>query len=243
LRRGQRSRSAPAFLIDLPPITVQAYTGRFGRGKVFQERLLGHDRFDAGIGQHKSDPIARIGWIYRHVGSAGFQDAKEPDDCVERSLHAQADQIPTPNTQFAEVMGQLVGPLIEFEVRQLLILEDRCDGIRSTRRLRFYQLMHADLVRISGAGVVPVHQQLLPFFFTQQGRLPDLLLGIRQQASQQMFEVACHALDGGAIEQVRVVLPAPSQPVGVLGHKQRQVALRRFRFGIHWPQRESAEGQ
>ena len=67
----------------------------------------------AGIREHEGQPLLRVVRIERQISAAGLEDAKQPDDHVERALKAQPHHRLRANAQRAQMMRQLVGAPIE----------------------------------------------------------------------------------------------------------------------------------
>src|ERR1700730_10267891 len=76
------------------------------------------------------------------------------------------------------MMRQLVRPLLELPIRQLLVLVHERHRLRRARGLLGEQLVHASILRILDLRRVPLDQQLLPLPLAQQRQLGQLLLGI-----------------------------------------------------------------
>ena len=92
-------------------------------------------------------------------------------------------------------MSQLICPLIQFAVSELLALELHRDGCRGSLHLRLKQLMQRHVPRVGNPGVVPPDQNLLSFHCAQQWQLRHVLVGIANDAFQQNLEMSQHSLD------------------------------------------------
>ncbi len=99
-------------------------------------------------------------------------------------------------------MGQLIGPLIELVVAQLLTAKTQGNGLRCFQHLSFKALMRALLGRISLQTGIPALQGRLTLIGAQQRQVSNALPHIVRHGLQQVAPVARHALDGGRIEQV-----------------------------------------
>ena len=98
-------------------------------------------------------------------------------------------------------MRQTVGSLIQFRVAYPGAFTHHCDGIRGACRLLLEQLVDALILGILHLGVVPFHQQLMPFRFAQQIDPVHLLPLIGHHRFQNPAQVSRMPLDRAAVEQ------------------------------------------
>ncbi len=77
------------------------------------------------------------------------------------------------NTHPGQVMGQLIRSPVQLPITDLSILIHNRNRLRRLCRLFFEQLMHALIGRVRRLRAVPLHQQLLTFWFAQDSKLAD----------------------------------------------------------------------
>ena len=77
----------------------------------------GDDRFQPRIVDHEGEAIGRIGRVERHVGGAGFQDAEQPDDHLDRTLYADAHERAGPHALPAQMPREAICPVLERRTR------------------------------------------------------------------------------------------------------------------------------
>ena len=83
---------------------------------------MGQQHRRPGIGDQKGQALLGRGRIECEIGAAGFEDAEQGDEQIERALHTQGDGDLRPDAQPAQVVSELVGTPI-----QLVI----CQGLRT----------------------------------------------------------------------------------------------------------------
>ena len=113
LGRGRRRRVRGALAREVGPGPVEEHRRDGGRGQAREQGRLGEEHRDLGVVQHEGQPVLRVGRIERHVRPAGLEDAQEPDDHLQGPLQAEADQRVGPDAPRPQIVGQLVGPLVE----------------------------------------------------------------------------------------------------------------------------------
>jgi hypothetical protein len=86
-----------------------------------------------------------------------------------------------------------------------------CHSVGSARGLRFDQLVDTLALRVSDAGIVQGHRQVVSFGVCQNLQLADLRARVVEHLSQDVRQVAGESLDGFAVEQTAVRLDQPAQ--------------------------------
>ncbi|KAF2389020.1 hypothetical protein FX983_06550 [Pseudomonas frederiksbergensis] len=158
---------------------------------------LSQHRNRRAVFQQVADPVLRIRRVQRHITGAGLQDPQQPDDHLQTTLDANRHPIIRANTQPDQVMGDLVGPGVEFAVSQGQIFKHHRHGIRLRRRPGFKQSMDRVLAGVFANRRVPRFQQLRTLgrwqdFQAMQRRLRVLLQRL-DQIFQHRLHVATHA--------------------------------------------------
>src|SRR5581483_2242854 len=88
-----------------------------------------------GIAGHEGKASCRIGGVQRDISSSSFEDAQHSHQHVQGTLHTETNQHIWPHAPSLEIMGKLVGPLLEMLVATALLLADQRNRIRDTGRL------------------------------------------------------------------------------------------------------------
>ena len=103
-------------------------------------------------------------------------------------------------------MRQLVRPLIQIAVADLLLAIHQGDPTRSARRLLCKQLVHATILGILPRARIPLHQLPLPVRLANQRQLRDRHRRICAHRLQHLLVTLHQPLDRRRLEQVRRVL-------------------------------------
>ncbi len=171
-------------------------------GSPVNQRLLGDQEQHVPIGQHELQPGRRVIGVQRQVSATRLENPQDPNDQFSRPLQAQSHQRLRADPQRPQVMGQLIGPLVQFAIAQLLVTTHYSHRIGGACDLLLEQLVHAAVSRIIDRRVVPLDQQLSPFALTQQRQLAQSLIRISDNRFQQRHKVTRQPLDRLRIEQI-----------------------------------------
>ena len=87
-------------------------------GQPVAQRGLRDQEARACVSQHEGEAVFWIVRVERQVGGAGLEDTEERDHHVEGALDAQAHDGLGADAERAQVVGELVGALIERAVAQ-----------------------------------------------------------------------------------------------------------------------------
>ena len=129
------------FLGDGGPIAVQANQFSLMRWHSGQQAGLGKQDLCPGVGQHVGQPLLRVSWVQRHVGSARLKDAQQPHQHLQRSLHGERHLHIGADACFLQSVSQLVGAPVQLGIGHGLIGEFGGDGIRGLGSLLFKALV------------------------------------------------------------------------------------------------------
>ena len=187
--------------------------------------LSRHERVRLHVGEHHRQALQRILGTERHVRSAGFENGQQAHDHFRRAIDADRDGSFAVDAAVPEVVGQLVGPLVEFPVRQLPLTTAERDCLRGPLDLLLEELMNALVARIVSGRRVPFVEN--PAFFAS-GEHVDVLDGwLRglETYCRQDEQVLVEPVADGRCEQVGVEFEPTLQPGRVVDDAQRQVEL------------------
>ncbi len=192
-------------------------------GQQAQEGVLGEQHAGAAVLEHEGQALARVVRGQRHVGGAGLEDAEQAHHHVGGALHAERDAVARANAPAQQETRELVGARVQLPVGEACVVGLHGQRIRSAPRLCLDALVDACVAREVRGGGVPLHQDLVPLRFRQQGDGAQRGLGPGDQGFHQHAEVLGHPRGGGAVEQVGVV--AELTPVAVLELRQAQLQV------------------
>ncbi len=182
---------------------------------------------DAAVDHHVGQSLGRIGTVQRHVGGARLEDAQERHHHVQRALQAQADPRLGADAARPQEVGEPMGPLHQLRVREGAALRGHHrQGIGRARRLGLDERGDAGVAGRSLARRIPLHHHPLLLLGGQQGQRPHPRLRCPDGALQQHLQVAQQALQGGRVEEVRVVEGLQPHPLGSADERHRQLQLR-----------------
>ncbi|SAL73802.1 hypothetical protein AWB74_04548 [Caballeronia arvi] len=127
----------------------------------FAASCIGDQEAGRRVDEDMAQAFARVSRIERHIRAACLQYRQQRNHQADASLHAQRHPIFRADAQRDQMMGKPVGARIELRIRERLVLEDECDGIRHTPCLLLEQLMDAQIRRIRRGRIVPrLHEQV-----------------------------------------------------------------------------------
>jgi hypothetical protein len=168
-------------------------------------------------------PCRRIIGIERHIGPAGFQDSEHRHQHRCRAIKAESDARVRSDSLLAQIMRQLIRPLIEFAVRECLLAAAHRHAIGNARCLLLEKLMQAFVRGIGRCRLVPLEQQLPPFIFRQQRQMRHWGCRTGQCRRQQVLVIAGNALDRATLEACRIVVKFEPQFRSPPHHVQPQL--------------------
>src|SRR5688572_29766445 len=120
-------------------------------------------------------------------------------------------------------MRQLVSSTIQLSVSDLTVFELQGDGVWGSFDLFFEQLVDAFVFGIVGGGVVPVDEELASFGFGEYWQCSDRLIGVGNDGFEKSLEVAGHAFDTVAVEQIGAVLDMAEDSIFVINKRESQI--------------------
>ncbi|NIL77565.1 hypothetical protein RhoFasB10_03710 [Rhodococcus sp. B10] len=186
--------------------------------------------------------IDRMVWVDRYVGTTGFEDGIHSDEQIGRAANSETDVRLGADAQRHEVARKLIRAIVEFAVRDVLVVEHQGDRVRASGDLQIEEAHERRIVTDGGGqwmiGGVPGLEhggafgcrQHLEFVQRRRRRLAD-----RSEKAQEPVD---EAVDGGRVEQFRRVREVRARSTG-FGRRfvdaQLQVELRR-------PRRDLLEG-
>ncbi len=197
-----------------------------------EQVLLGQQQANAAVFDHVAEAVLRVFRVQRHIGAAGLEHGEQADDHLQATLGGDTHQCIGADAQFHQLVGELVGALVELVIAQLLIAEHQRRGIGCGRHLGFDQLLDAVVQRVAGGGGVPCADNVLLLGVVEHRQICNSLLWVANQAVQQLLPMPPKALDGGGVEQVGGVGQGRAQAFGRFAGAEGQVKLRGAAFPV-----------
>ncbi|MCY1408912.1 hypothetical protein D9M71_242450 [compost metagenome] len=192
-----------------------------------QRRIMAEQQRNAVVFQHVGQAFSRVFRVQRHIGGAGFHHGIQGDDHFHGTQRRHTDQTLAADALLVQVVGELVGALVEFAVAQYLLAEPQCLALGMFLGQAFEQAVHHRLIDLPVAGGAVDLIQQGAVLLIEQGEVADGGVGTLQQLREQVEEALVQALDGRVVEQVGGVVPVARQFArGVLPGMQGQVELR-----------------
>jgi hypothetical protein len=102
-----------------------------GVGSSSRTAILGEEQDDARVLEHQLQAILRIGWVERHIGPAGLEDAQDGEDHRWRAVHRDAHPMLRADPEAAEVVGELIGLLVQRSIARHLLTEAERGRVRA----------------------------------------------------------------------------------------------------------------
>ncbi len=189
-----------------------------GDRAVRQVPLGDHDGHP-GVAQHVRGPVRGERRVQRQTGAARLEDGELPHGHLHAARGPYGHHRARTHPARHETVGQRVGPRVQLAEGQLPVGADHGGRPRRPARLLGEERVHAPVAGVGRGrgGVAPLLGDQPPFPLRHQRQPAQGALrpgGHRGQQHQQVFR---HPLDGGAVEQVGVVLhPAGQRAVPVL---------------------------
>ncbi|KAF2389014.1 hypothetical protein FX983_06544 [Pseudomonas frederiksbergensis] len=152
----------------------------------------------AAVLHHEALTFGGCAEVQRHIDRRAFEDRQLADQQIKRALQQNRHAVPRLYAKTDQMMGQLIGPVIEFVVGQALrVVDCRC-GLWLGVDLRFEQCMNGLVLRIAARRGVEAHQQLLALGGRQdrqaeQRGVRRLLQGI-DQLLQRNIQIGANTL-------------------------------------------------
>ncbi len=132
--------------------------------------------------------LQRVVRVQGHIGTAGLEDAQQADQQFRAALHAEPDSHIRPHPLLAQVMGQLVGALVELPVAQLPRAGLQCNGLGRAPHLGLEQGMQGQLPRVLRTGGIERLQQVARLHRRQDRQAVQRRLRRLFQGQHQRFE-------------------------------------------------------
>eukprot|EP00659_Diplonema_papillatum_P016985 gene16985-biopygen17155 len=157
--------------------------------------LFGQDRDRCAVLQQVSDALGRIGRVYRDVGRARLENRQQARQHLRAASAADRHTVVGLYAQRQQVMGQLVGALVELLVRQVLAVLAHGNRLRQAQGLGFESAVQGLPLRVVAGGGVEAAQQVFAFAGRQyrqlmQRRLRRVLKGLHQLLQRTVHGVA-----------------------------------------------------
>ena len=180
-----------------------------------------------GVGEHAGQAIGRQQRIERQVSSAGFENAEQSGDQVERPIGKQAHGVVRTDAERLQVAGDALRPQVQLGVGEPLALIHHRQRIREAPGLRFEQLVDRGSAGVRRRRVVPMLDELGMLALGEQRQACNRYFRVSYGAQQQALEMSDQPADRGAVEQIGRVLQREAQPVSGAADEEGEIQLGR----------------
>ncbi|MNX63382.1 hypothetical protein D3C86_943770 [compost metagenome] len=211
-----------------PAVQVQGVHGDHadtlaGR-QALEQSGLRQQQFNTAVAEHVGQALGGVIRVQRHVGATGLDDRQQTDQQLRRTLAGDGHADVRADAFVAQVMGQTVGPGVQFGEVHLAALPHQRSALRCQAGLLvepFRQPLAGHCAGCSG----PV--RLLKVFGSgQQWQVTDGGIRLLADSPQQVAEMLGQALDGRGLEQFAGVVEGQGQAtVAVFFAVQLQIEL------------------
>ena len=188
---------------------------------------VGEQHRATGLGQHQPHPLSRRPHIHRHIRRTRRQHRQLSNNQLHRTFHQHTDTVLRPYAEPAQPPRQPARPLVQLPIAQRRILRHHRRGVRRTAYLLGKGIRHgAGDESAAVAGVVPLHQDLVPLGLGQHRQVRHDTAGVVGDRGQQHLEVPGQPLDRGRVEEIGVVLDDQVQRIPARQELQHEVETR-----------------
>jgi hypothetical protein len=147
------------------------------------------------------------------------------------------------DADLAQVVRELAGTLVEFSVAQARADAENGRRVRTAIRLGLEKARQRRIGRVVAVGGVPLVDQLPPFAVAKQAQRGRRFAGVGGEIVEQVQIVAGQSLQGGFVEQRRIVDQAADEVAAVLVDTQAQVMVGAAEIDGEGVQRDGAGRQ
>src|SRR5437762_9162761 len=193
---------------------------------------VGYDRRSLRVLKHESQTIGWIGWVQRQVSASRFENSEKPHYHLQRARQKDSHHDLRTHTQTVQMVGQLVGPAIEFGVGQDLLSREECHSIGNVLHLALKELMQTQVPWVLYLCRIPLQQQLLLLIESEQGEIREVCLWILHDSFKQRLEVSQETCNCGFVKECRAVLYATQQALRVFSHYQGDIKFGGYAFDV-----------
>ena len=200
-----------------------------------------------GVGEHGGEPPRGVAGVEGEVGRPRLQRGEERHRQGQRPLERHGHDGAAPDAGRGEGPGEGAGAGVEGGVGERRPLEGDGDGVGRAGGLRREEgdERGVRVVAVGGpaGGAAGEIAEPHPLLRPEQRQHRHRLLGVRQRGSKQHLVMAEKVVDRLGIEEVRVVLPDETGPLGPILREQREVELRCPAEEVDGSRRDAAEGE
>ena len=150
---------------------------------------MGNQSGERGFFHDERDAVAGICGVKRKIGGAGFPNAEQANEQVERAIKSNANERTGCNSDLNQVPGQLIGALIELLIGEAASLKGDGDCIRPARNLFLEKFMDAFVAGIVAVGSIPVAKDLAEFGVGKKWQTVNFLVDIGREGFEEGLEV------------------------------------------------------
>ncbi len=170
-------------------------------GQARAQVLAGQHAGRAGVGDHVRDAARRIGRVDRQVGGTGLDHAEQRHHQLDPAIEDGGHDGLGPDAEADQASCHLVGPPVQFGVRELHVTAGQGNRVGGAGDLRLEQ-PDDRRARYGGGGVVPAGEHEPTFGVAEHVHRAEPQAGVGRQGGQHPDQALGDALDRGTVEQV-----------------------------------------
>ncbi len=153
--------------IDGSLFRVETHDSLGGCRQPVLERVQGDDRVDFRVFDHERESLFRPIGIKGYIHCASLQNAEQAHHHVQRPFDRNTHWGSRSDPLVNQVPGKAVRTLVELPVGALFPFIEESDGLGRSGCLFLEGGVNAKVLRKSGRGIVPVHQNVGALLFGQ----------------------------------------------------------------------------
>ena len=195
------------------------------------EMALGQQHARASVAHQPGHPLARVRAVDRHVDAARVQSSHYRCDEIERAVHHDRDAVPDPHACRLQTQGERVRTMMQLAIRHGRLAVEQRATLRRPRRLRGEVTMDRAR-RLDTRRVIPRDEYRVPLSIIQRVDLRQCLMRVGDRTIEQRLELAQHALDALAVEEIGGKFGHQPRRLPVFQDEERQVEHRAPRVDV-----------
>ncbi|KPB28967.1 Uncharacterized protein AC517_2034 [Pseudomonas syringae pv. syringae] len=173
-------------------ISLQQQHRQDGLRNALAQTALGQQHFRCAVLKHVGQTFRRVRRVEWYVACAGLENAHQARDHFQTAFRTDRHPVISTNAFGDQPMGNLVSPLIELEVTQLLAFVGDCHRVGLRSRLGLEQLVQQNVLRVAAVECVEVFQQLATLVHGQPVEAVQGCIGPAVQRVGQLLQHGVH---------------------------------------------------
>ena len=156
---------------------------------------VGKQNLGRTVRQNGANAPLWIGRVNRHICPTRFENGQQADHHFHRTFQRNCHQRIGPNAKLDEMVGELIGTLIEFRIGELPVFKQNRHRIGGCCRLRLKQRMNRLRFTVIHRRVVPLVYNLMAFSVGEQRQVRDTLFRLGNKSDEQLLPLCQQPLN------------------------------------------------